>query len=77
MQIKWPKLSLNSKKLQEAAVIESLSQLAAALEGKVIPVVMDDWDAGYSLAIDEVLTLVNDAINLIVSENDVNYSGDY
>jgi hypothetical protein len=74
MRIKWPRVLVNRQSRDEA-VIAALLQLAAIIEKRNIPVVMDDWDAGYDLAIDEVLALINDAVNQIASENDVDYSG--
>lgn len=76
MRIKWPRVLVNRQSKDEA-VVAALAQLAALLEKRSIPVVMDDWDAGYDLAIDEALALINDAINQIASENDVDYSGGY
>lgn len=76
MRIKWPRVLVNRQSKDEA-VVAALTQLAALLEKRSIPVVMDDWDAGYDLAIDEALALINDAINQIASENDVDYSGGY
>jgi hypothetical protein len=74
MKIGWPRVLVNRQSKDEA-VIAALLQLAAIIEKRNIPVVMDDWDAGYDLAIDEVLALINDAVNQIASENDVDYSG--
>jgi len=74
MKIGWPRVLVNRQSKDEA-VIAALLQLAAIIEKRSIPVVMDDWDAGYDLAIDEVLALINDAVNQIASENDVDYSG--
>lgn len=55
----------------------ALSNLAEIVEKKTIPEIMDDWDAGYNIAVDEMLAVINDAINEIASENDVDYSGGY
>lgn len=55
----------------------ALSNLAEIVEKKSVHRVTDDWDAGYNIAVDEVLAVINDAINQIVSENDVDYSGGY
>ena len=53
----------------------ALSNLAEIVEKKTIPRVMDDWDAGYNIAVDEMLAVIHDAINQIASDNDVDYSG--
>lgn len=74
--MKWPRL-FSHKKTKDEAVLVALAELATLIEKKNISVVMDDWDAGYVLAVDEVLALINDAINQIASENDVDYSGGY
>ena len=55
----------------------ALSNLAEIVEKKTIPEIMYDWDAGYNIAVDEMLAVINDAINEIASENDVDYSGGY
>lgn len=74
--MKWPRL-FRQKKSKDEAVMTALAEMAALIEKKNIPVVIDDWDAGYALALDEVLALIHDAINQIASENDVDYSGGY
>jgi hypothetical protein len=66
-----------SRQPKTEAVILALSNLAEIVEKKSVPRVTDDWDAGYNIAVDEVLAVINDAINQIVSENDVDYSGGY
>jgi hypothetical protein len=74
MKIRWPRVLINRQSKDEA-VIAALTQLAALIEKRSVSEVMDDWDAGYDIAIDEVLALISDAINQIASENDVDYSG--
>lgn len=69
----WPFKHKN----KDGAVIEALNKLLAEIEKKNISVVLDDWDAGYDLAIDEVLALISSRINEIVSETEVDYSGGY
>jgi hypothetical protein len=66
-----------SRQPKTEAVLLALSNLAEIVEKKSVPRVTDDWDAGYNIAVDEVLAVINDAINQIVSENDVDYSGGY
>lgn len=56
-------------------VLTVLQALSAEIQKKNIPVIADDIDAGYDMAIDEVLALIDEAINHAASENDVNYSG--
>lgn len=65
------------QKTKNELVISALNELLAEIEKKNISVVMDDWDAGYDLAIDEVLALISSRISEIVSENEVDYSGGY
>lgn len=74
--MKWLKM-FRAKKPEDRSVISVLTELAQYIEKKSVSTVMDDWDAGYDVAIDEVLALVNDTINQIASENDVDYSGGY
>lgn len=57
------------------AALAALRSLMAEVEKKNIPVIADDQDAGYDMAIDEVLVLIQEAINKIISDNDVDYSG--
>lgn len=77
MKITWPRLYAPKQQAKDEVVIAALTELAAQIEKRSIPVVMDDWDAGYDIAIDEVLAVINDAINQIASDNDVDYSGGY
>lgn len=63
------------KQTSAGAAIAVLQSLSAQVEKMNIPVIMDDQDAGYDMAIDEVLALISDAINQIASDNDVDYSG--
>lgn len=60
----------------EKAIIAELRKLAKEVEKKNISIVMDDIDAGYDMAIDEVLELIDEAINQL-SSKDVDYSGGY
>lgn len=64
-----------AKPTSAQASIEALCRLRAQIERLNIPVIMDDQDAGYDMAIDEVLVLIDDAINQITSDNDVDYNG--
>jgi hypothetical protein len=50
-----------------------LMALRNEIELKNIPVVMDDFDAGYDMAIDEVLALIDDALNPSARNDDVTY----
>lgn len=59
----------------QEAVLAALRDLSKKIEAKNIPTIMDDQDAGYDMAVDEILAIIDDAINQIVSGNDVDYSG--
>lgn len=59
----------------QEAVLEALRDLSKKIEAKNIPIIMDDQDAGYDMAVDEILAVIDDAINQVVSGNDVDYSG--
>jgi hypothetical protein len=74
MRVKWLRM-FRTKQPKTEAVLLALSNLAEIVEKKSIPEVMDDWDAGYNIAVDEMLAVINDAINQIASDNDVDYSG--
>lgn len=74
MRVKWLRI-FRTKQPKTEAVLLALSNLAEIVEKKSIPEVMDDWDAGYNIAVDEMLAVINDAINQIASDNDVDYSG--
>lgn len=63
------------KQTSAGAAIAALQSLSAQVEKLNIPVIIDEQDAGYDMAIDEVLALISDAINQIASDNDVDYSG--
>lgn len=76
MRVKWLRM-FRSRQPKTEAVLLALSNLAEIVEKKTIPEIMDDWDAGYNIAVDEMLAVINDAINEIASENDVDYSGGY
>lgn len=52
-----------------------LIALRAAVERRNISYPFDDRDVGYDMAIDEVLELIDDAINRVTSGNDVDYNG--
>lgn len=45
-----------------AAIIEELKHVYAEISKLNIPVVADDVDAGYDMAIDETLDIINDRI---------------
>ena len=74
MRVKWLRM-FRTKQPKTEAVLLALYNLAEIVEKKSIPEVMDDWDAGYNIAVDEMLAVINDAINQIASDNDVDYSG--
>ena len=52
---------------------EALVALRGRVEQMNIPVVADDFDAGYDMAVDEVLVLIARALNPETSDDDVNY----
>lgn len=54
---------------------EALLILRAQIEQMNIPVVADDFDAGYDMAIDEVLVLIERILNPDASD-DVTYGDD-
>lgn len=60
---------------EKPAELVVLIALRAEIERKNISYPFDDIDVGYDMAIDEVLELVDEAINNITSNNDVDYSG--
>lgn len=66
---------LHRKPTNKEATLAALRGLSSKIEKMNIPVIADDQDAGYDMAIDEVLVLIDDAINQITSEQDVDYSG--
>lgn len=68
------KFMMRKPTVQEA-VLAALRDLSKKIEAKNIPTIMDDQDAGYDMAVDEILAIIDDAINQIVSGNDVDYSG--
>lgn len=74
MRVKWLRM-FRTKQPKTEAVLLALSNLAEIVEKKSIPEVMDDWDAGYNIAVDEMLAVIHDAINQIASDTDVDYSG--
>lgn len=55
--------------------VAALMTLRAEVERRNISHPVDDRDVGYDMAIDEVLELIDEAINNITSGNDVDYSG--
>ena len=59
----------------EATALSALVALRAEVERKNISYPFDDRDVGYDMAIDEVLELIDDAINRVTSGNDVDYNG--
>lgn len=59
----------------EPTPLGALLAVRAAVERKNISFPFDDVDVGYDMAIDEVLGIIDEAINQISSENDVDYSG--
>lgn len=66
---------LHKKPSNKEAVLAALGNLKKRVEAMNIPVIADDQDAGYDMAVDEVLALIDDAINQTVSNTDVDYSG--
>ena len=55
---------------------EALLVLRAQIEQMNIPVVADDFDAGYDMAIDEVLVLIERTLTPDTSNDDVTYGDD-
>lgn len=62
-----------SKPVPQQSGREALLALRAHVEQMNIPVVADDFDAGYDMAIDEVLVLIERALNPDASDDDVTY----
>jgi hypothetical protein len=54
---------VTATKLERSLILDELRSLYALVEKLNIPVVMDDHDAGYDTAIDEVLEIVTSRIN--------------
>lgn len=50
-------------RLDRSLILDELRSLYVLVERKNIPVVADDYDAGYDTAIDEVLEIIADRIN--------------
>jgi hypothetical protein len=69
----WPFRS----KSNQVGDISDFKELAARIEKLSIPVVMDDWDAGFDTAIDEVLAILYEKIQKSEAEKEVDYSGGY
>lgn len=57
----------------DVAVLGVLLMLREHVERMNIPVVRDDYDAGYDMAVDEVLVLIDRMLNPDASDDDVNY----
>lgn len=66
-------------KTRSPEVVAELEHLSALIEKLSIPVVADDLDAGYDMAIDEVLDIIQGRINLLSGEpvNEDDTSGNY
>lgn len=58
---------------EQQAANQALRDLKAQVEKMNIPVVADDFDAGYDIAVDEVLVLIERALNPETSNDDVTY----
>lgn len=71
----WPKI-FRSKSIAVENIAD-FQELAARIEKLSIPVVMDDWDAGFDTAIDEVLAIVYEKIQKTKVETEIDYSGGY
>ncbi len=52
-----------------------LMTLRAEVDRRNISYPFDDRDVGYDMAIDEVLELIDEAINRVTSGTDVDYNG--
>jgi hypothetical protein len=59
----------------QSDTLNVLMALRAEVDRRNISYPFDDRDVGYDMAIDEVLELINDAINRIKNGNDVDYNG--
>jgi len=59
----------------QSDTLNVLMTLRAEVDRKNISYPFDDRDVGYDMAIDEVLELIDDAINRVTSGNDVDYNG--
>jgi hypothetical protein len=59
----------------QSDTLNVLMTLRAEVDRKNISYPFDDIDVGYDMAVDEVLELIDDAINRVTSGNDVDYNG--
>jgi hypothetical protein len=59
----------------QSDTLNVLMALRAEVDRKNISYPFDDIDVGYDMAVDEVLELIDDAINRVTSGNDVDYNG--
>jgi hypothetical protein len=59
----------------EPTTLSVLVALREEVDRRNISYPFDDRDVGYDMAIDEVLELIDEAINNITSGNDIDYSG--
>jgi len=59
----------------QSDTLNVLMALRAEVDRRNISYPFDDRDVGYDMAIDEVLELIDDAINRVTSGNDVDYNG--
>lgn len=64
---------LRKKRPQTVTAEQALIALRSRVEQMNIPVVADDFDAGYDMAIDEVLVLIDRTLNPDTSDDDVIY----
>lgn len=60
-----PALTLDAK--------HALTALRMKVERMNIPAVSDNFDAGYDIAVDEVLALIDEALNPSARNDDVSY----
>jgi hypothetical protein len=59
----------------QSDTLNVLMTLRAEVDRRNISYPFDDRDVGYDMAIDEVLELIDEAINRVTSGTDVDYNG--
>lgn len=59
----------------QSDTLNVLMALRAEVDRRNISYPFDDRDVGYDMAIDEVLELIDEAINRVTSGTDVDYNG--
>lgn len=64
---------LRRKHLKHSTAEQALVTLRDQIVRMNIPVVVDDFDAGYDMAVDEVLVLIDETLNPSTRSDDVTY----